>query len=88
MPQELLEQQENVTPNQDEDFVQKYLKEHFPLQVGEYKVVYNKVGENNFRINFYKKTNPEKIFTDVRIPRSYYVVISIGDKGEISHKVL
>ena len=57
--------------------VEAYLKENFPLGVGEYQVDYKPVGENRFRINFWSYTPESKgmFMRGSRITRSHYVVL-------------
>ena len=61
--------------------VEDYVKEQFPLGSTEHNVRYCSVGENRFRINFYTKTDPNKIFSDCKITRSHYVVCTETDDG-------
>ena len=57
----------------------KYLEENFQCEPGEYKVDYNPVGTNRFRVNFwaYKPLKAESLsqFRESFISRSYYVAL-------------
>jgi len=67
-----------------------YLKEHFPVGTGEYRVDYKPVGENRFRINFWSyrdKPGSSTFSRDSYISRSHYVILERKDVSW-SHKVL
>lgn len=64
-----------------------YVREHFPIKNGEASAKYCTVGNNNFRVNFYMKKNPEETFSDYYIARSYFVILTKTEDGW-KHKVL
>ena len=75
----------NVAPSKS---VEAYLKENFPLQGKEIQVDFRPVGGNNFRVNFWEKVGEDGAFCSHRIGRSYYVVCSMDDDCNWTHKVL
>jgi len=66
---------------------EEYVRKHFPIDKGEYNVKYCSVGDNNFRINFYIKENPNDIFSDCYISRSFFVIL-IKDKNSWKHEII
>ena len=56
-----------------------FLKEHFPKLPTEEMVKYCKVGETNWRINFWgekRKSNPKAFMKNLIIVRSCYVILT------------
>ena len=66
---------------------EEYVRKHFPINKGEYDVKYCSVGDNNFRINFYIKKDPNNIFSDYSLCRSFFVIL-IKDKKGWKHKII
>ena len=63
-----------------EETQEKYLRRHFLRNEEEYRVDFNSVGENRFRINFWRYTNKKNsYYKDSFINRSYYVVLNKRD---------
>jgi len=63
-----------------EETQEKYLRRHFLRNKEEYRVDFNLVGENRFRINFWKYIdNKNSYYKNSFISRSYYVVLSKKD---------
>lgn len=66
----------------------EYILRVFPLEKGEFKVDPRVVGENRFRVLFWKQVKVENCFLpDNKIERSYYVVLK-KDGTSWTHEVL
>ena len=66
---------------------EEYVRKHFPINKEEHDVKYCSVSDNNFRINFYTKKNPDNIFSDYYICRSFFVIL-IKDGNSWKHKII
>ena len=59
-----------------------YLKENFPMIIGEDKVDYKNVWDKHYRINYWYTKEGE-----AKIVRSLFVTLFIDDNDKITHKI-
>jgi len=54
---------------------QEYVKTEFPIKKGELMVKYTPIGNNCFRIVFFKSINNNNIMPDPRVCRTYFISV-------------
>jgi len=59
---------------------EQYVRKEFPIKEGECHVKYCHVGNDNFRINFFKEKGTSQFVKDYTICRSYYVQMKKDNK--------